>query len=278
LPLSQRRVELGAVSLTFDRRFAGRDRWEHAARKRPTAKAPLYVLVALLLAIGPEYALGYRPFESTDADVAARGEFELEFGLGRVSQGAKRIQIAPEVVANFGLQGDRELVIQGHREVALNRESGEPRTSVVENGVFVKQVLRKGVLQEASGPSIATEYGLLLPSVHGAKGTGFSVAGIVSQRSDAGTVHLNAALAQTREHEPDLFAGAIFEGPYTWAVRPVAEVFTEKASGSARITSRLVGAIWRVRDGLSFDAGVRRAHDGNENVHELRVGLTWTIR
>ena len=182
------------------------------------------------------------------------------------------------MIANFGLQGDRELVIQGQREVALDRDAGEPRSSIVDNGVFIKQVLRKGVLQEASGPSIATEYGLLLPSIHGAKGTGISIAGIVSQRFDAGTVHLNAVLARTREHEPDLFLGAIFEAPYAWAVRPVAEVFTERASGSARITSRLVGAIWRVRDGLSFDAGVRKAHDGNGIIHELRVGLTWTIR
>ena len=76
-------------------------------------------------------------------------------------------------------------------------------------------------------------------------------------------VHLNAALAQTREHQPDLFLGAIVEGPDAWAVRPVAEVFTEQASGSARIKSALVGAIWRVRNELSFDAGIRRAHDGN---------------
>ena len=242
------------------------------------AKVVGYVLVAMLL-IGSESALGYRPFDSTDADVAARDEFELELGpLGRLRQGAKRIQVGPAVVANFGLQGDRELVIQGQRETLLDRDPGEPRNSIADNGVFIKQVLRKGALQDESGPSVATEYGLLLPSINGAKGTGFSVAGIVSQRFDAGTVHLNTALAQTREHQPDLFLGAIFEGPYNWVVRPVAEVFTEQASGSARIKSALVGAIWRVRDGLSFDAGLRRAQDGNEAVRELRIGLTWTFR
>jgi hypothetical protein len=90
-------------------------------------------------------------------------------------------------------------------------------------------------------------------------------------------VHLNAALAWTREHEPGLFLGAIFEGPYSWAVRPVAEVFGEQASGGARTTSGLVGAIWRAREDLSFDVGIRRAHDANETVRELRLGLTWTI-
>jgi hypothetical protein len=161
--------------------------------------------------------------------------------------------------------------------VALDREPGEPRSVIVDNGIFIKQVLRKGTLQDASGASIATEYGLLLPAVHGEKGTGFSVAGIVSQRTETISVHLNAALAWTREHEPDLFLGAILEGPYSWVVRPVAEVFGEQASGSPRITSGLVGAIWRFRDGLSFDVGIRRAHDGNETIRELRLGLTWTF-
>jgi hypothetical protein len=91
------------------------------------------------------------------------------------------------------------------------------------------------------------------------------------------SVHLNAALAWTREHEPDLFLGAILEGPYAWVVRPVAEVFGEQASGSPRTTSGLVGAIWRFRDGLSFDVGIRRARDGNEAIRELRLGLTWTF-
>jgi len=234
-------------------------------------------LVLCLLPL-PEPAFALRPYDSTDADVAKQGEFELELGpLGWRREGSKRIAVAPAVIGNFGLEGDRELVIQGQREVALDREPGEPRSAIVDNGVFIKQVLRQGGLQDAAGPSVATEYGVLLPSVHGEKGTGLSVAGIVSERTEAVSVHLNAALAWTREHEPDLFLGAILEGPYAWAVRPVAEVFGEQASGSPRITSRLVGAIWRVREDLSFDVGVRRAHDGNETIRELRLGLTWTF-
>jgi hypothetical protein len=240
----------------------------------------LTTLCALgIFLLAPAPALAYRPFDSTDADVVKQGEFELELGpVGRRREGSKRIDVTPAVVGNFGLAGDRELVIQGQREVALDREPGEPRSAIVDNGVFIKQVLRQGVLQEAaSGPSIATEYGLLLPSVHGEKGTGLSVAGIVSQRVEAVSLHLNAALAWTREHEPDLFLGAILEGPYSWAVRPVAEVFAEQASRGPRTTSRLVGAIWRAREGLAFDVGIRKAHDGNETVRELRLGLTWTF-
>ena len=234
-------------------------------------------LVLCLLPLS-ERALALRPYDSTDADVAKQGEFELELGpVGRRRDVSKRIEVAPAVIGNFGLGENRELVIQGQREVALDREPGEPRSAIVDNGVFIKQVLRRGTLQDASGPSVATEYGVLLPSVHGVKGTGLSVAGILSQRTEAVSAHLNAALAWTREHEPDLFLGAILEGPYSWAVRPVAEVFGEQASGTPRVTSALVGAIWRFRDGLSFDAGIRRAHDGNETIRELRLGLTWTF-
>lgn len=242
-------------------------------------RAGVRAAVALLLAIGSGHALGYRPFDSTDADVARRDEVELELGpLGRVRQGGRQTLVAPAVVANFGLAGDRELVIQGQREVVSGREPGEPHAAIVDNGVFIKQVLRKGVLQDESGPSVATEYGLLLPAVHGAKGTGFSVAGIVSERNAAGSAHLNLALAQTREHQADLFLGAIVEGPHAWPLRPVAEFFTERASGSARTRSALVGAIWQAREGLTFDAGVREARDGSASVHELRVGLTWSFQ
>src|SRR5258706_2839610 len=164
----------------------------------------LCALGLLLLVSEPAFAL--RPYDSTDADVAKQGEFELELGpVGRRREGSKGIAVAPAVVGNFGLEGDRELVIQGQREVALDRDPGEPRSAIVDNGVFIKQVLRQGTLQHASGPSVATEYGLLLPSVNGEKGTGLSIAGILSQRTGRISWHLNAPLAWTPEHEPGLF-------------------------------------------------------------------------
>ena len=241
---------------------------------RNSAKAA--VIAAMLTQAG--VALAYRPFDSTDADVAHAGEAEIELGpVQWLHEGSKRFLQAPAVIANIGFSKDRELVIEGRHEIALDREPGEPRSALVDNGAFIKQVLRRGVLQDESGPSVATEYGVLLPSVHGEHGTGFSVAGIVSQRWQAATVHLNAALARTREHEPDLFLGAILEGPFAWRVRPVAEVFTERASHGPRIDSLLVGAIWRVREGLSFDAGVRSAQVSGEALHEVRLGLTWAF-
>jgi len=233
---------------------------------------------ALALATLSVPALAYRPFDSTDAAVAAPGEFELELGpIGWLREGGNDSRIAPAVVANLGLPWKSELVLEGERQVALDPAAGEAKTSLVDTGVFVKTVLREGVLQDASGPSVAMEYGVLLPEVHGQSGTGASVAGIVSRRWDAGTLHLNAQLAWNREHEPDGFLGAILEGPYAWTVRPVAEVFGEQASGSPRTGSALIGAIWHASDDLTLDFGLRFARAGDESIREVRLGLTWTL-
>lgn len=235
--------------------------------------------VAVILLIGYSgLALAYRPFDSTDADVAHAGEAEIELGpVQWLREGSQRFLQAPAVVANFGLSKDRELVIEGRHEIARDPEPGESRSSLVDNAVSIKQVLRRGVLQDEAGPSVATEYGVLLPGVNTQHGTGLSLAGIVSQRSQLGTVHLNAVLARTREHESEVFLGTILEGPYTWRVRPVAELFTDHTAGSPHTNSGLVGAILRVRDGLSFDAGLRYAQQGSETIHEFRLGLTWAF-
>jgi hypothetical protein len=170
---------------------------------RPDVNGTLIAVAGIAFVLVSDPAFALRPYDSTDADVAKQGTFELELGpLGLRREDSKRIAVAPAVVGNFGLQGERELVIQGQREVALDRDPDEPRTSIVGNGVFIKQLLRRGALQDAPGPSFATEYGVLLPSVHGEKGTGLSVAGIASQRTEAVSVHLNAVLAWRARTRP----------------------------------------------------------------------------
>jgi hypothetical protein len=120
-------------------------------------------------------------------------------------------------------------------------------------------MLREGSLQEKSGPSIATEFGVLLPGIHDERGTGASVAGIVSQQWSWTTVHFNAAAALTREQHADIFLDVIVEGPHEWAVRPVAEFFHERDFGQFQTRSALVGAIWQEKDNLAFDFGLRGA-------------------
>jgi hypothetical protein len=88
---------------------------------------------------------------------------------------------------------------------------------------------------------------------------------------------LNAETALTREHHGDVFLGAIIEGPSQWAVRPVAEVFYENEFGQSETISGLIGLIWRVRDNLSFDVGLRHALTNGHPVNELRAGLTFAF-
>ena len=78
------------------------------------------------------------------------------------------------------LQARLRTLLEGMLAHGLTADT--PGTSLVENGAFLKGVLHEGSLQEKPGPSIATEFGVLLPGVHNERGTGASLAGIVSQR------------------------------------------------------------------------------------------------
>ncbi len=244
-----------------------------ASRARATSFALLAVAAGWPIA-----ATAYRPFDSTDAAVAAKGEMEIELGpVGYLSQGTDRTLIAPSVIINWGFASGWEAVLEGRQFVQLGSDITEPRSRVEDTALSLKGVLREGSLQGRTGVSVATEAGLLLPTINGDPGVGAQWALIVSQRWPDLTAHLNGAAAWTRAHEPGLFGGIILEGHDAWTVRPVAEVFVAGERGAATTLSGLVGAIWRASDGLSFDAGVRLAHAGGMNTTELRAGLTWAF-
>jgi len=162
-------------------------------------------------------------------------------------------------------------VLEGQGQTPLSPSGPASLTAA---GAFLKHVLQPGSLQDKSGPSVATEFGVLLPDSTGNSGVGASLAGIVSQRWDWGSVHLNAETALTRDHHADLFLSAIIEGPSKWSVRPVAEFFVEREFGQFNTVSALVGLIWQVRDNLSFDVALRHALTNGRPVDEVRAGLT----
>ena len=221
-------------------------------------------------------ALAYRPFVGTDAAVAAPGEMEIEIGPSYLREGSADSLIAPQVVVNVGLAERWEAVFEGQAEHGLSADNR--RSSIVGAGAFLKGILREGSLQDKPGPSIATEFGVLLPGINGESGTGASLAAIVSQRSTWGTVHFNVAGALTRQRHGDLFVGVIVEGPYDWPVRPVAEVYRERDFGGLTTTSGLIGAIWQVRENLSFDFGLRKGRNNDQTtVNEVRAGMTFSF-
>jgi hypothetical protein len=235
-----------------------------------TLRAGAFLLATI---IPLDAAFAYRPFDGTDAAVADPGEMEIEFQpAGTLWSHEQKTLVAPATVLNFGLAKDWEAVLEGRLETPF---SPTGPTTLTDGGAFLKHVLRQGVLQDQAGPSIATEFGVLLPDSIGNSGFGASVAGIISQRWDWGTAHLNIAGALTRDQHADVFTGIILEGPSKWVVRPVAEFFYEEEFGQTRTFSALVGAIWQVKDNLSFDVGFRHAIVNGAGVNEIRAGLTF---
>ena len=174
-------------------------------------------------------ALAFRPFDGTDAAVADTGKMEVELQpAGRLHDDSGTTLIAPATRFNFGLTEGWEGVLEGLVQTPLSPSGPSSLTAA---GAFLKGVVRPGSLQDKAGPSVATEFGVLLPDSIGETGFGASAAWIVSQRWDWGAIHLNAATTLTREHRGDIFLGTIVEGPGKWTVRPVAEVFYEKEFG-----------------------------------------------
>jgi hypothetical protein len=220
-------------------------------------------------------ALAYRPFDGTDAAVANLKEVEIElqpFGWQRGYQ--QTTLITPGVVFNYGFAERWEFVLQGQLETPL---SPAGVSSLAATGAFLKYVIKPGVLQDRTGLSIATEFGPLLPEINGDRGTGFSWAGIVSQRWDWGTAHLNIEADLTRDQRGEAFLGVILEGPEKWTVRPVFELYYDKVWTQTKTYSGLAGAIWQVQDNLSFDAAFRYAFANGHPVNEIRIGLTFAF-
>ena len=235
------------------------------------------LLLALSLVFAPD-ALAYRPFDQTDADVAELHVLELELGPMQLQWADGRTALVPTFIVNVGLLPRWELVVDtsGSWIVAGPCEPGE--VAQFEAGVAFKGVLRQGSLQDAEGPSVAIEPELLLPATAGPSGFGVSAGLIVSQRWPALTVHLNLVPSWSRAHRFAGLAGFIVEGPSSWVVRPVGELYVEAERGQPSVTvSALAGVVWRLSSRVSADAAVRGGTVFGTGVFEARLGLTWDI-
>jgi hypothetical protein len=236
--------------------------------------------VATALAWTPE-AHAYRPFDGTDADVADFGHFEIELGpVHWYSQGESHYLIAPATVLNLGFAPGWELVIDFQNFVGLERVPGVAQDQLLDTDVLAKVILVPGSLQHVGhGPSVAVELGPLLPNVNGDEGVGASSNVSVSERWPGVTIHLDSWIELTRGNlHADWFEGVIVEGDAERRIRPVSEWFVERELATGTTTfSGLVGGIWRARDGLDLDLGLREASVGGQRASEVRLGLTWTL-
>ena len=259
-------MTLGGVSMTRDSSVVPKLRLRERVRRRVAAG-----LVGGICAAGWAVpAAAYRPFDGTDAAVADVGEVEIEFQpLGAAHAGGTTKGLT-DAILNYGFADRWELVLQTTPQVPP--EGFGPIS--VSNAALLKYVVQPGVLQEKPGPSIATEFGALLPEF-GGSGIGASWTGIVSQRWDWGTVHFNLAGNLTPDQHAEVFVDTIIEGPNKWKVRPVAEFYFDNVFNEVQTYSALVGAIWQVNDKLSFDVAARYALVDGRPVSEFRAGLTF---
>ncbi len=226
---------------------------------------PLSLIVAVIVASAPLRALAYRPFVSTDAAVADRGEVEIEFGYAgfRRSDAGTTI-VAPTVIANIGLGRGLEAVAEFKLVNDVSRGEGRDHTRFEDSALSLKWIAREGVFQEhGSAPSLAVELSALLPTIRGEDRPGGELVGIASGRALGWTYHLNGGgLVEPGGDEPGILWGVIVERPLLDRVRAVAEMNGETVRGSKPDNSALLGAIWDVEapsplHELSFDVGVR---------------------
>ena len=234
----------------------------------------LLLLTSLMTVGGPQAAFAYRPFDSTDPAVAEPGEVEIELSPVSFRQSESgQTWIAPQLRFNYGVAPNWELVIEGQGE--FHRGS---KGVMVDNAVFLKTVVREGTLQEQTGPSIAIEFGTLLPGINDEAGFGAELAGIIGNQWSWGAIHFTAAATLTRDNRGEMFLGSIIEGPSDWTVRPVAEIVYEREFGtSTEVVAALAGVIWEAREGLAFDFAVRQAAVDGEPETEIRIGLTFAF-
>jgi hypothetical protein len=222
-------------------------------------------------------ARAYRPFDGTDGDGAHHGEFELELGLVNYERQGDAQALSIPTVLNLGIVPRMELVVDFTPYKPLSPKPTDGY-HVIDTDVFVKILLRKGALQEESGPSIALETGVLTPEYRGEDGFGASADLILSERFNWLILHLNNTAELTRsdldfEWSTDLIA----ELDSGAAVRPVAEVSWSRDADGLNTYSALGGAIWQATDGLDLDAAVRVATVDGQGAFEARLGLTWAV-
>ena len=222
-----------------------------------------------LLAATPAHA--YRPFDFTDADVAQRHHIELEVGpLEYFTAGREHVLKAPSTVLNYGVDGRRELVVEATRFVPFE----EGPVVLRDVAVSYKQILRSGTLQDQRGPSMATEWALLVPT-HEQPHAGASAGFITSARSPRGYAHFNVEVERERDGANALSTGIILERGDQPGVGPVLELEANAEHGETPGGLVLGGLVYVPRDGFEWDLAARSGWVAGQHIFEFHSGFTW---
>jgi hypothetical protein len=247
-----------------------------ARTQRWGANAACGAAALMILLCAPRAAQAYRPFDGTDADVAHEGEFELELGPAYTLDNRRTRDLTmPGTTLNFGVADGWELTIDTRNTALMGTTLGKQGDSF-DSELHLKTVVRRGCLQGAIGPSIAAEFGAMLPSADGRKDSAGSVQLIVSQVLRPITLHLNLELVRDAASQSSVFSSLIAEGPESMPVRPVVEIAAQRQIDGPASYSALAGGIWNAVEGTAVDAAFRGSVSDTDVLGaEVRIGFTW---
>jgi hypothetical protein len=109
------------------------------------AKLRVLAAVGASLMFLPSRASAYRPFDQTDADIAAPREIELELGPLAIARRREGNHLNPGFVFNLGLSRRFELVVEDGEVIPVGpRETAERWESAP--ALLVKGLVRRGSL------------------------------------------------------------------------------------------------------------------------------------
>ena len=235
------------------------------------------LVAAWFVALTAGVAQAYRPFDLTDAEVAKRHNFEFELGPAELmGVDAEHSVRAPALTINYGLATGRELTLEGANRMALKSTPGEPRAHLEGVAFALKQVLRRGSLQDKSGPSVAMEDAILFPE-RGEKHVGGAAGLILSSASKSGTTHFNVEAERLPEGVNAGSAGLIFEASDHFGVAPAIELKVEAVNGGLPEHSIILGLIHVPGERAEYDIALRFARSGDTKIFEVRAGMTFQI-
>lgn len=243
-------------------------------------RASGWIVATLAWGLVPAAAHAYL-IDLNDARVADYGSLEVELqpiGYWQTLLGDEEyVLIAPSMQLYLGFADGWDLIFLTRGFALLNDVPDQSRYSLAEQTVLFRTVLRDGAYsdEEAEGPSLVLQSGLLLPGVEDEPGFGASIALLFAQAGELGTLHLNAWINRTRQRTFNLFLSAAIEGPPDWSVRPTVEVYYDYDEDEGSTLSGLLGAVADLSDDFSLEAGVRVGGFEDWLELEVRVAAWW---
>ncbi len=222
-------------------------------------------------------ALAYRPFVSTDADVAEKREIEIELGLFGISQDTVTEEIIiPSLIINYGINEKWEVV--GEFDVQVYTETENRNFELKSPALFLKGILREGILQNMEGLSLAVEFGVLIPStLKGERNAGVEGIGILSGKISKLVYHFNFGGELDRENfDPYGIWGCILEYPVEDKYRLVGEINGGFARHGFPENSGLIGIVREVKDN-DLDFGFRKGFSNDAANWEITTGITFSF-